>query len=202
MSSSINLLIRSSRHHYCRHSASSGRHCAVARVSWESRAAVWFSENWCGEKGNYTNATAGHLVSNLISDTPCVTPLAVLARINVFRLRYFLRHVFATSKLPASAIQIRYHTGRRKLAGTIFRAPRPSPQRCGRMLRNSTPNVSSTHTSMVLTMHTSNGRRISNSLFDRAWAEGAVLPVEHSVEVCSVLLVVLWRSYAVLCIVW
>jgi hypothetical protein len=27
----------------------------------EFRAASWFEEYWCGEKGNYTNATAGYV---------------------------------------------------------------------------------------------------------------------------------------------
>ncbi len=27
----------------------------------EFRAAAWFEEYWCGEKGNYTNATAGYM---------------------------------------------------------------------------------------------------------------------------------------------
>ena len=33
----------------------------------ESRAASWFSENWCGEKGNYTNATAGYVGNSMAS---------------------------------------------------------------------------------------------------------------------------------------
>jgi hypothetical protein len=40
-----------------------------AMVTWlyeveEAKAATWFAENWTGEFGNYTNASAGHVGSN------------------------------------------------------------------------------------------------------------------------------------------
>ena len=34
---------------------------AWLRSEGEGRAADWFSSNWCGEYGNYTNATAGYV---------------------------------------------------------------------------------------------------------------------------------------------
>jgi hypothetical protein len=33
----------------------------------ESRAARWFQDNWTGEHGNYTNATAGYVRNNMAS---------------------------------------------------------------------------------------------------------------------------------------
>ncbi len=33
----------------------------------EARAATWFNDTWTGELGNYTNATAGYVGSNLSS---------------------------------------------------------------------------------------------------------------------------------------
>ncbi len=33
----------------------------------EARASVWFNDTWTGERGNYTNATAGYVGNNLSS---------------------------------------------------------------------------------------------------------------------------------------
>jgi hypothetical protein len=33
----------------------------------EARAATWFNDNWTGERGNYTIATAGYVGNNLSS---------------------------------------------------------------------------------------------------------------------------------------
>jgi hypothetical protein len=33
----------------------------------EARASTWFNDTWTGERGNYTNATAGYVGNNLFS---------------------------------------------------------------------------------------------------------------------------------------
>ncbi len=37
------------------------------KTAGEARAAAWFEKYWCGEKGNYTNATAGYVGNNMAS---------------------------------------------------------------------------------------------------------------------------------------
>ncbi len=39
----------------------------MAVGSWEARASTWFNDTWTGERGNYTNATAGYVGNNLSS---------------------------------------------------------------------------------------------------------------------------------------
>jgi hypothetical protein len=47
----------------------SDRYSGVAVGRWlgEARASLWFYDTWTGERGNYTNATAGYVGHNLSS---------------------------------------------------------------------------------------------------------------------------------------
>jgi hypothetical protein len=53
--------------HRCNHKDASEGYCCVAVGRWEARASTWFNDTLTGERGNYTNATAGYVDNNLSS---------------------------------------------------------------------------------------------------------------------------------------